>query len=186
MVLPIEFHKRLWTLSTVGALLLIPAAVVMLVAQSAAVTGALREGLRFESVQHLLLTRWGLIWAVRNSRDRRGRGAGAPSSPPGAVGLVAMALSAALDRHHFTERASGRDAAGLVITDRGLGPYRGQRDVDWRPVCACHGHAPVGVDARPAAAESEARRHRPAVLDDGADLRAGAVRHRGVSTRGRT
>ena len=64
-VLPIELHKRLWTLSTVGALLLIPAAVVMLVAQSAAVTGALREGLRFESVQHLLLTRWGVIWAVR-------------------------------------------------------------------------------------------------------------------------
>ena len=36
-VLPLELHKRLWTVSTIGALLLIPAAVVMLLAQSAAV-----------------------------------------------------------------------------------------------------------------------------------------------------
>ena len=63
--IPREVHHRLWTLSTAGAIILIPAALVMLVAQSAAVAGTLGEGLRYTSIEHLLLARWGLLWTAR-------------------------------------------------------------------------------------------------------------------------
>jgi len=80
-VLPNELHKRLWTLSTVGALVLIPAAGVMLLAQSSAVAGTLGGGLHFESLQHLLITRWGLVWSTRT--------------------IVAIAVAAVLVRRHI-------------------------------------------------------------------------------------
>jgi len=99
-VLPIELHKRLWTLSTVGALLLLPAAIVMLVAQSAAVAGTLREGLRFESLQYLLLTRWGVIWAIRT--------------------IVAIIMAVVLVRRHVPQvlwiRVVMALAAALIVT----------------------------------------------------------------------
>lgn len=79
-VLPNELHKRLWTLSTVGALMLIPAAGVMLLAQSSAVAGTLGGGLHFDSLQNLLVTRWGLVWSMRT--------------------IVAIAVAAVLVRRH--------------------------------------------------------------------------------------
>lgn len=95
-----ELHQRLWTLSTVGALLLFPAAGVMLVAESAAVAGSLGGGVHFESLQHLLLTRWGLIWTTRT--------------------IVAIAAAAVLVRRHTPRRPSLLTvlalAAVLIVT----------------------------------------------------------------------
>lgn len=66
-VFPKEVDQRLWTLSGLGAVLLIPAAAVMFVAQSAAVTDTFGDALRIDNLRRLLITRWGLVWVARTS-----------------------------------------------------------------------------------------------------------------------
>jgi len=60
-----RMRPRLWALATCGALALLPAAALMFLAQSSALSGSWDAALRWTSIQSLLATHWGLLWSVR-------------------------------------------------------------------------------------------------------------------------
>lgn len=55
----------LWRCSRWGAVMLLPATVLSLVAQAAAVAGSLVDGLQPAALLSVLHTRWGLLWSLR-------------------------------------------------------------------------------------------------------------------------
>ncbi len=58
-------ERRLWQCSRWGAVVLLPVTLLSLVAQSAAVSGSLAEGLQPAALMSLLDTQWSTLWTVR-------------------------------------------------------------------------------------------------------------------------
>ena len=105
-----ELDQRLWRLGMFGALGLMPAAAVMLAAQSAAVAGTITEGLRAESVRGLLGTDWGALWGVRTALGAAlalvmgwgARRSGGSNTAPAILGLAltgGVVLATSLNGH---------------------------------------------------------------------------------------
>jgi copper transport protein len=109
--------RRLWALAAIGAVLLLPAALLQLGAQAAAVAGSWETGLSRRVLEPLLGGRWGALWQIRFGlalllvwlavdgliRESAGRGAAARLRLAGAllVGALLIAVTS-LDGHAAT------------------------------------------------------------------------------------
>ena len=106
--------QRLWRLSRLGALVSVPAAGVMLLAQTVGINGSVAEAMHRDAVIDVLRTHWGGLWATRTFiavalivlthwMARRRSVAPSPSSWAGLAvaiaGLAVLILATALNSH---------------------------------------------------------------------------------------